>query len=122
MTIRQTSARDLATLATEWANTDYPAALAEFEGAVLGFAVFRELGAGETELLYLEVLPGFRRRGIGRALLARVPGERIFLEVRASNLGAQTLYESAGFQIAGRRKAYYRDTGEDGIVMELKKW
>jgi ribosomal-protein-alanine N-acetyltransferase len=36
------------------------------------------------------------------------------LEVRASNQAAIRLYESAGFQLLGRRKGYY--SGEDGLV------
>lgn len=36
------------------------------------------------------------------------------LEVRISNTVAQNLYASLGFEVAGRRKKYYMDTGEDG--------
>ena len=43
--------------------------------------------------------------------------ERITLEVRASNRGAQSLYSRFGFAPAGVRKGYYADTGEDAIVM-----
>ena len=38
------------------------------------------------------------------------------LEVRASNMPAQRLYEKLGFDIVGRRRHYYRD-GEDGLIM-----
>jgi len=51
---------------------------------------------------------------------ARAAGvERIFLEVRESNLIAQNLYSSMGFMEAGRRPMYYSDTKEDAIVMSL---
>ena len=46
------------------------------------------------------------------------------LEVRISNTVAQNLYASLGFEVAGRRKRYYMDTGEDGLIMwnrHLKK-
>ena len=39
------------------------------------------------------------------------------LEVRESNLAAQQLYTALGFEISGRRKRYYSDTGEDGFIM-----
>ena len=38
------------------------------------------------------------------------------LEVRASNVAAQRLYEKLGFEVAGLRRRYYRD-GEDGLIM-----
>lgn len=39
------------------------------------------------------------------------------LEVRESNLRAQRLYQKFRFDVVGRRKRYYRDTGEDGLIM-----
>ena len=39
------------------------------------------------------------------------------LEVRVSNEPAQRLYQSFGFEVAGRRRAYYTDDGEDALVM-----
>jgi [ribosomal protein S18]-alanine N-acetyltransferase len=39
-------------------------------GRVAGFAVARRLAEGESELLNLAVDPAFRRRGIGRRLVA----------------------------------------------------
>ena len=39
------------------------------------------------------------------------------LEVRAGNSGAQALYRAFGFAPAGVRRAYYKDDGEDAIVM-----
>lgn len=69
----------------------------------------------------------FRRQGIGSLLLtealadARTRGARsAFLEVRAGNLAAQEMYRKFGFEITGRRPSYYRDNGEDAILMTLK--
>ena len=52
----------------------------------------------------LAVLPNFRNRGIGRALLDRVEAEardrdccKVTLEVHDSNVGAKKLYREAGF-------------------------
>jgi ribosomal-protein-alanine N-acetyltransferase len=46
--------------------------------------------------------------------------ELAFLEVRPTNAEALGLYESFGFQVIGRRKGYYFDTGEDALVMETR--
>jgi ribosomal-protein-alanine N-acetyltransferase len=40
----------------------------------------------------------------------------IFLEVRESNLAAQKLYQSCGFEQYSRRKAYYSDPAEDALL------
>ena len=66
--------------------------------------------------------PDLRRRGIATALLSHVlervhPDAQLTLEVRRSNAGAITLYESFGFRSAGVRRRYYQDNGEDAIVM-----
>jgi ribosomal-protein-alanine N-acetyltransferase len=39
------------------------------------------------------------------------------LEVRESNAEARALYGAFGFEVAGRRRAYYTDDGEDALVM-----
>jgi ribosomal-protein-alanine N-acetyltransferase len=43
--------------------------------------------------------------------------EAYTLEVRPSNGVAIALYERFGFRSAGTRKRYYRDTGEDALIM-----
>ncbi len=43
----------------------------------------------------------------------------IVLEVRVSNVGANTLYQKLGFRKVGIRKGYYSDTGEDANLMIL---
>jgi len=79
---------------------------------VVGFSLFRTV-ADEAELLLLAVLPGERRRGIGRLLLDdfldRAREERIsrvHLEVRDGN-PAIDMYRAAGFSPVGRRRNYY---------------
>ena len=73
-------------------------------------------------VMNVAVDPTQRRRGIATAminsLLGRVEREaQLTLEVRRSNAGAITLYESFGFRSAGVRRRYYQDNGEDAIVM-----
>jgi [ribosomal protein S18]-alanine N-acetyltransferase len=73
-------------------------------------------------LMNIAVDPSQRRRGIGRGLLEQMierggPEEQYTLEVRTSNTPAIALYEGFGFLPAGRRPRYYRDTGEDAVIM-----
>lgn len=82
------------------------------------------LVSDDCSLLLLAVLPEFRRKGVGTALLQRLVdfarsknARGISLEVRSSNLPAQKLYESAGFQRAGIRPGFYSAPKEDAIVL-----
>ena len=92
---------------------------------IAGYIVARET-AGELHINNFAVRSGFRRRGIGTALLDRVLQEArnrkanaAFLEVRSANLAAQALYERSGFQAIARRANYYSDPIEDAVVMTL---
>lgn len=78
----------------------------------------------EAHVTNVAVHPGFRGRGVGRGIMTHLIGQalvlgafKMTLEVRPSNLAAFHLYEKMGFNIAGRRKGYYTDTKEDGIIM-----
>ena len=84
----------------------------------------------ECQLLNIAVLPGHQRQGLGRQLLGEVLREAqargcvaCVLEVRRSNVAAQRLYEAAGFQLTGVRKAYYplpeeASQREDALLFE----
>ncbi len=79
---------------------------------------------GQVQILKVGVAPAARRRGIARELLARVAADArdlgaqtASLEVRASNAGAQALYEALEFRALGTRPRYYSD-GEDALIME----
>jgi ribosomal-protein-alanine N-acetyltransferase len=93
---------------------------------VVGYVCLWEIGH-EIHVTNLAVHPEWRRRGVGRQLLAfamaggRARGVTLaFLEVRPSNAQALKLYGSLGFQVIGRRAGYYFDTGEDALVMEAR--
>jgi ribosomal protein S18 acetylase RimI-like enzyme len=43
----------------------------------------------------------------------------VFLEVRADNLGAQSLYKKLGFVEIAVRPKYYQPDGVDALVMTL---
>jgi ribosomal-protein-alanine N-acetyltransferase len=73
-------------------------------------------------LMNIAVDPVCRRRGIARGMLEELleragQREQYTLEVRTSNAPAITLYERFGFRLAGTRRRYYRDTGEDAMIM-----
>ncbi|MCD6024773.1 MAG: ribosomal-protein-alanine acetyltransferase [Fibrobacteria bacterium] len=92
-------------------------------GRVLGYLLASSV-AGQAEILVLGVHPDARRQGLARALLrglfARLQtleADSIFLEVRAGNRDAITLYKSLGFADAGVRKGYYADSGEDAVLL-----
>jgi [ribosomal protein S18]-alanine N-acetyltransferase len=92
------------------------------ENQVAGFAVARCVADDESELLNLAVHPAFRRRGVGRKLLAAIrsshPGT-LWLEVRESNAVALNFYKTLGFQENRKRLGYYHDSYESGIVMKF---
>ena len=75
-------------------------------------------------LMNVAVDPARRRAGVATALLTRLfsevgAGARLTLEVRTSNHGAIEMYRRFGFAVAGERRRYYQDTGEDALIMWL---
>jgi [ribosomal protein S18]-alanine N-acetyltransferase len=73
-------------------------------------------------LMNVAVEPARRRQGIAWALLEQMidragAEQQYTLEVRTSNAPAIALYERFGFRSAGTRPRYYRDTGEDAVIM-----
>lgn len=80
----------------------------------------------EMEILNIAVNPSHRRRGHARRMLDHVLHlcrkmgiKRGYLEVRRSNIPAQSLYAASGFKEVGVRKRYYPDNREDAIIMRL---
>lgn len=78
----------------------------------------------EGDILSFAVHPDYRRRGYGKILLqaalcqlAQEKVERVFLEVRQSNLPAQAAYAAEGFEPIGTRKNYYESPTEDAVLM-----
>jgi [ribosomal protein S18]-alanine N-acetyltransferase len=98
-------------------------ALLQPAGMVLAF-ILLWLSAGRARVQNLAVHPAFRRRGIGRWLLLSTLAEAkaagalsVVLEVRTGNQAAKRLYASLGFQPRELRPGYYREQGEDALVM-----
>ena len=116
--------QDASPEAARWDPADYLAHhfyVATAGNSVIGFVVFRDIAAGERELLNLAVAPEARRQGVGKALLAPLlegfSGD-VFLEVRKSNFAAQKFYNALNFQQLSVRTNYYQDPPESAIVMK----
>ena len=89
---------------------------------ILGFITYSK-NIDFAEINDILVAPAFRRQGLAKQLLKRIESllkdktQKIFLEVRESNLSAINLYKSAGFKQISVRKKYYSD-GENALVMQ----
>ncbi len=105
--------------------------VAELDGRIVGrLSLARDPHPASHHVadLGLMVDGGFRRRGIGRALLAAAAAwgrengiEKLELHVFPWNEGAIALYEAVGFRREGYRARHYlRDDGyADAILMAL---
>jgi [ribosomal protein S18]-alanine N-acetyltransferase len=96
-------------------------AAADEHGHLAGYLILSRYDT-VWHLMNVAVDPSRRRQGIARALLEQMierggPEEEYTLEVRTSNAPAIALYEDFGFLAAGTRPRYYRDTGEDAVIM-----
>ena len=111
--------------AYEFENTFSRTFGARVAGCLAGFVVVHVV-ADEVHIVNLAVDKRFRRRGVARAMLLEVldelycqGAEWVYLEVRAGNLAALSLYEQFGFFRAGTRPKYYSDNGEDAVLMNM---
>jgi len=80
--------------------------------------------AGEAHVTNLAVRRSYQGKGLGELLLiatidlsSELKASFMTLEVRASNLVAQSLYSKYGFVQMGIRRGYYLDNHEDAIIM-----
>jgi ribosomal-protein-alanine N-acetyltransferase len=100
-----------------------PLAAFDQTGMLIGVGVFWLL-VDEIHVATIAIETSYRRQGIASRLmcagfreLAGQGAQTAALEVRVGNLPAQQLYQRFGFKEVGRRKHYYRDNGEDAILM-----
>ena len=107
------------------AYADPAAWVVDLNSVLVGFLIGRS-AADEFEILNMAVSRAHRRSGIGSRLLesalefSRDAGSaRAYLEVRASNAPAISLYARHGFTECGRRAQYYRDPVEDGVLLSI---
>jgi ribosomal-protein-alanine N-acetyltransferase len=97
--------------------------VALLDGKVSGYAGMMSV-AGEGYIANIAVDPLCRRKGIAASLLKKLEGyaldnglEFLSLEVRQSNAAAISAYEDAGYKTVGKRRNFYTDPPEDGLIM-----
>jgi len=100
--------------------------VAEEGGHVVGFLTTVVISLFDVKILSIAVDKRCQNKGFASMLLKalfqvlRTKGIlRLLLEVRLSNIGAQRLYLSLGFNLVNVIAAYYQD-GEDAYLMEKR--
>ncbi|MGI8785936.1 MAG: GNAT family N-acetyltransferase [Acidobacteriota bacterium] len=90
-------------------------------GCILG-----RIALPEMEIYKLVVDSSCRRRGLGHEMLVHslnlgrsLGADTCFLEVRESNLAAQSFYRALGFEHYGLRPTYYTGPVEAAVLMRL---
>lgn len=106
----------------ELSRSDFFGFLAEVDGELAGYICGTALFE-EGEIPKVAVKGAYRKMGLGNQLVATLVArmqekgvEKIFLEVRVSNVAALGLYQRNGFEKTRERKRYYPD-GEDAVEM-----
>lgn len=95
---------------------------------VPAFILGRVIGT-EAEILTVAVAPYGRRQGWGQRLVQgaeiaadELGAEEMFLEVACDNRAAIALYEKAGYEQVGLRRAYYpRQDGSTADALVMRK-
>ncbi|WP_347272572.1 ribosomal protein S18-alanine N-acetyltransferase [Leptolyngbya sp. FACHB-17] len=90
---------------------------------LIGYGCFWAI-VDEAHITIIAVHPDHQQQGLGKlllfALLDRARQRQMkhaTLEVRISNQSAISLYEKFQFKVAGQRKDYYTDTGENALIL-----
>ncbi|HXH33455.1 MAG TPA: ribosomal protein S18-alanine N-acetyltransferase [Plantibacter sp.] len=110
----------VATDADSDGSIDDPSELAGYAG------LFAPSRSDDADIQTIAVAERARGRGLGRLLMQSLIEQarqqdtaQVFLEVRADNPVAITLYRSLGFEELGVRPGYYQPDDVDAIVMRL---
>ena len=98
---------------------------AERAGALVGYAGLWFDGY-DAQVMTIAVDGAHQGHGLGRRLLTALIGRarevgaaQVLLEVRVDNAPAIHLYQSVGFEMLGRRRAYYQPGNIDAYTMRL---
>jgi len=96
------------------------------QGESIGYCVVQSV-LDEAELLNIVVFKPFQLRGFGAVVITKIKEKlaesgikALFLEVRASNAVARSLYEKTGFEVINIRRNYYRTENreaEEALLM-----
>ncbi len=96
-------------------------------GSEIAAYIITSTAADEAELLNIVVSPDYQRQGIASQLLERIftsfdaSVHSLFLEVRASNQAAFTLYDNLGFNEVGVRPNYYPALSKNGSSTGMRE-
>jgi [ribosomal protein S18]-alanine N-acetyltransferase len=108
-------------------NSGYSAWVLTMGDEIIGYSLMM-LVLDEAHLLNISVAKAYQKQGYGRVLLEHMIDRarhykalNMFLEVRASNIAAISLYENIGFNEMSIRRNYYPAANgrEDAILMGL---
>lgn len=95
----------------------------EYDNGLIGYAGMWNI-VDESHITNIAIRTDYRGLHLGERLLKALMGWavelgmlRMTLEVRVSNIAAQSLYSKFGFYPAGTRKGYYSDNHEDALIM-----
>ena len=84
----------------------------EVKGRTAG-RLYLNRGSGEIRVVDIAIMPEFRNRGLGRALLSDViaeaarDGRKVSINVEANNIVARRLYDSLGFTQVSAGPVYH---------------
>lgn len=97
------------------------------DGGIVGFATSQyEAWHARMVLWFLYIAPAWRRRGVGRALLAEVEGHgrgvgasHVWLETSNVNVPGVAAYERLGYALCGADRLYYGEymPGETALYL-----
>lgn len=97
--------------------------VAEVGSEVAGYVIYQVHDYG-IELVNITVATRFRRRGVGRQILAnflsklsRAKCSRLCIDVRETNLPAQLFFKACGFKAECVLHSHFDDTDEDAFRM-----
>src|SRR5580704_17084394 len=100
--------------------------VAEVDERVFGFMIY-ELHKNRLHILNFAVAASARRLGIGSQMVEKLIGKlsdqrrnRILLEVRETNLGAQLFFRESGFRAVSVLHEFYEDTPEDAYLLQYR--
>ncbi len=96
----------------------------ELDGRIVAYLCCWEI-VDECHILNIAVHPHHRCQGIGSSVIkileaaCRAKGvTRILLDVGRKNKPARKLYTKMGFKTVGFRKNYYKEVGDDALLMD----
>ena len=99
--------------------------LERYGSGIIGYSGYW-LIVDEVHIIIIAIHPDWRKRGLGELLLLNMlaithPHAPMVatLEVRASNIAAQTLYKKHDFCVVNKRPRYYQN-GETALVMNVE--